>query len=127
MPKSIPAEVEIVNGIKLKVVEKVLPDNHLGFWDPITKEIYINSKQSVYSKWETLFHEVLHAIDDELILAGKKKIAFSERSIEFSASALLGFLVLNDLTTLISKKSIENLDILFIDNPDRDFPIDGRK
>ena len=125
MAKSIPTEIEIVNGIKLKVVEKVLPTTHLGFWDPDTKSIYINATQSDYSKWETLFHEVLHAIDDELILAGKKKIAFSERSIEFAASALLGFMVLNNLTDLVSKKNLK--DVLFIENTTRDFTSDDIK
>lgn len=119
MAKSIPKEVEIVNGIKIKVIQKELPSTHLGRWEVENKTIYINSLQSNYSKWVTLLHEVLHAIDDELILAGKKKIAFTEKAIEFAASNIFGFLVINNFTKLVKLKDVEK-ELLFVEDSNRD-------
>jgi Zn-dependent peptidase ImmA (M78 family) len=118
----LPTEIEIVGKIKLKVIETEtkLIKKHLGQWDPKAETIYIHKNQTLYSKWVTLFHEVLHAIDDELIYAGEKKIAYSENSIEFAASSIFGFLAINKLIpNLISQKELQE-DVPFLENKIRD-------
>ena len=107
MKKPIPKKVKLISGRVITISIRDLPTGHMGYWDPATSTINIAKKQPAYSKWVTLFHEMLHAVNDELILDGKKKISFPERSIEFASKTIFGFMLINNLTDLADKRSVK--------------------
>lgn len=66
--RSIPREIHLGDSIwKVKFVRKI-PDeaeDTLGLCDPSECTIYIKQGQSYVSRLDTLFHEIIHAIENE--------------------------------------------------------------
>jgi Zn-dependent peptidase ImmA (M78 family) len=109
--KRLPKSIKVTNKKEIKIEIQDLKEKHLGYWDPVKNIIIVSKNQSLYSQWVTLFHEVLHILDDELITRKQKPKVFTEKSIEFGASAMLGVLIRNNFINLIDKETITEKDL----------------
>src|SRR3972149_6398292 len=69
LPRSIRLGIEHVVKVKLvtpATIKAVSPGGHEldGMWDDVNKLIYVDKTLSLEDQWETLRHELLHAIID---------------------------------------------------------------
>ena len=79
--------IEII-GKRYRVIYKKTPEK-LGECDVKTSEISINPHQSEESKRDTLLHECIHAIDNEM------QIKLSERQTRLTATGVMAWMRAN--------------------------------
>lgn len=82
-----------IKELGITVVEKPLKKK-LGYYDTRTATIVIDSNQSKAGKEEIFIHEVIHAIETQLILTGMWKTKIEHGVVKTLAANLLMMFVL---------------------------------
>jgi len=98
MASTLPKYVIVSPNHVLRVVEKNLGDA-LGYFDPKTGEIAINSSQHPVGKHHILLHEPIHIAIEKIKQTGLIKRSPSERFVTYLTGALFPILAVSGLWT----------------------------
>lgn len=97
--KPIPSKLRVCDGVDIPVNIKSI--RSLGLWSERDATITINPKSAEYERWIILIHELLHAIETQLIQGGIISRRVGEPFVQHASCLLVGILAQNDLFTPI--------------------------
>jgi len=95
-----------IKELGIKIRQKKLRKPQLGYFNPKTLTIVINSEQSEALKHSTLIHEFIHAVDYQLQDTKVSKRPIPHKTIEHLAPNLLTLFSLAGFWRGISKKQV---------------------